>query len=379
MQNRPQNQRSGPSVQRLAAPRSGVPTTPNRPARPPVQGSAAPQRRTAPAPRRVGYVESPQSSTLNRAPGLLKPLIALAVVLAVGILLQTVILPNGWVMAEKPRATETVAEISSSRGVTIKEVMTANKTACFDEEGNTGDWIELYNGSNRPVDITGWVLTDHASRSIRFSFPEYTMQPGEYVLVFADGLHENGVEETWHAPFKLSSAGDTLMLFDAGGSVVQSMNIPPLGEDESYARDSAGQWKTTPEYTPLMENTTYNYAQLTSTQVVPGSPLVINEVMASNSSYPSPSGGLYDWIEIYNRGSAPIDLSGYGLSDNVQKPSRWRFPNVVIQPGACIVVYASGLDKNLDSGEMHLNFRLAAEGESVLLYSPTRQIGRAHV
>ena len=151
------------------------------------------------------------------------------------------------------------------------------------------------------------------------------------------------------------------------------MNIPALDEDCVYALGENGTWSAPREYTPLMENTSYNYALLTTTQVAQDSDLIITEIMASNASYPSPNGGLYDWIEITNRGSEAISLSGYGLSDKATKPSRWRFPDVTIQPGESIVVYASGLDKTVD-GEMHADFRLASESESVYLYNASRQV-----
>ena len=364
MQQRPTN----------AAPRRPAPQTP----------SQTPQRRPAPAKpsarpaqgapqRRVGYIDAPQGPSLNRKPAIVTPLIALAAVLVVGILLQTVLIPDGWVMAEKPRAAEVVAEINSSRGVRLNEVMSANASACYDENGETGDWVEIYNASSGDVDITGWVLTDRASRAIRFTFPRRALRPGEYAIVFCDGVLKNGENDTYHAPFRLSALGDTLMLFDAHGTVVESTNVPPLGDNESYARDEKGAWRVTNEYTPLLENTTLNYALLTTTQVQPGGPLVLNEIMASNASYPSPSGGIYDWIEIYNRGSEAISLFGYGLSDNISKPSRWRFPDITLEPGQCLVVYCSGLDKALP-GENHTSFRLAAEGEDVYLYAPSRQI-----
>ncbi len=343
-----------------------------RAAYPNASGARPAQPRPAPRPAPARPAPHGNGITLYR-PSILKPLALLAAALAVGILLQFVLMPSGWTMAEKPRATEAVAEIASSRGVRINEVMTANKSACYDETGACPDWIELYNASSSPVDITGWVLTDKTSRSIRFTFPEHVMQSGEYVIVFASGLLKNDAGGTWHAPFKLSSAGDTLLLFDESGTIVQSMNIPALDEDCVYALGENGTWSATREYTPLMENTSYNYALLTTTQVAQDSDLIITEIMASNASYPSPNGGLYDWIEITNRGSEAINLSGYGLSDKATKPSRWRFPDVTIQPGEYIVVYASGLDKTLD-GEMHADFRLASEGESVYLYNASRQV-----
>ncbi len=362
--------RRAPSLDRAAQhPASYAPQRAAYPQRNP-NPARGPQPQRSPVPR----PQSPRggSITLYR-PSLVKPLSLLAGVLVLGVLMQFVFMPEGWTMAEKKRAAVAVAEISSSRGVRINEVMTANKSACYDETGACPDWIELYNAYSSPVDITGWVLTDKTSRSIRFTFPEHVMQPGEYALVFASGQLKNDPDGTWHAPFKLSSAGDTLLLFDAGGTVVQSMNIPALSEDYVYALNADGLWDSTREYTPLMENTSYSYALLTTTQVIQDSDLILTEVMASNASYSSPSGGLYDWIEISNRGSEAINLSGYGLSDTAAKPSRWRFPDVTLAPGEYLVVYASGLDKTLD-GELHANFRLAAEGETLYLYNPSRQV-----
>ena len=186
-------------------------------------------------------------------------------------------------------------------------------------------------------------------------------------------LNRNDENDTWHAPFRLSSYGDTLLLFDEHGTIVESINIPEMGEDYSYAWQGNG-WTVTNEYTPLLENTTYNYAQLTTTQILKDSDLIVTEVMASNGSYRSPSGVLSDWIEITNRGATAIDLSGYGLSDKMEKPARWRFPEIAIQPGESIVVYASGLDRVMENGEMHTSFSLSAERESVYLYTPSRQI-----
>lgn len=298
----------------------------------------------------------------------------MALVLVGGCLMQYVLYPGGYFPSGGAKAASTVAEISSSRGVRINEVMTSNKTALSDESGLYPDWIELYNASSSTVDISGWALVDKSTRVNYFTFPRYSLEPKETVVVFASGHLTNQEGAAFHAPFRLSSAGDTLMLSDEHGTIVESINIPALGANESYARMDSG-WAVTGEYTPGLENTSLNYAALTSTQPVSGSPLIISEVMADNASYPAADGGLYDWIELYNGGSAPMDLSGYGLSDNPAKPARWKFPAVTIQPGQYLLVYASGLENSQSaSGELHANFGLRAEGESVLLYNAAGQV-----
>ena len=300
--------------------------------------------------------------------------IAIALILGVGCLMQYVIYPNGYFPSDTVRAVTAVAEIASTRGVRINEVMTSNKTALSDEEGAYPDWIELMNASNNTVDISGWALLDKASRTTYFTFPAYQLDPGETVVVFASGHIQNENGSAFHAPFRLSSAGDTLMLSDENSTVVESTNIPALGANQSYARNENGGWSITSEYTPGLENTSLNFARLTSTQPIAGSTLVITEIMADNASYPASDGGLYDWIEVTNIGSSSVNLGGHGLSDSADQPSRWKFPALTLDAGRSIIVYASGLTSENNDGMLHANFRLRAEGESVLLYNPSGQV-----
>ena len=163
------------------------------------------------------------------------------------------------------------------------------------------------------------------------------------------------------------------MLSDDHGTVVEAINIPALGADQSYAHLDGG-WSVTSEYTPHLPNTSLNYATLTSTQPLSGSTLIISEVVADNASYPASDGTLYDYVEIQNIGSEEINLRGYALSDSVDKPSQWKFPDVTIAPGQYLVVYTSGLNEVSADGSLHAGFGLRAEGEHVLLYNASGQV-----
>ncbi|HSR17978.1 MAG TPA: CotH kinase family protein, partial [Ignavibacteriaceae bacterium] len=72
-----------------------------------------------------------------------------------------------------------------------------------------------------------------------------------------------------------------------------------------------------------------------------------------------------DWIEIYNPGNSKIDLTGYGLSDNPSDPYKWVFPNVSIDPGGFVFVFASG--KNKYETYLHSNFKIDRLGEPIIL------------
>ena len=94
--------------------------------------------------------------------------------------------------------------------------------------------------------------------------------------------------------------------------------------------------------------------------------LVINELMASNSTILDPQGDADDWIELKNTGTVAIDLSGMYLSDNTSKPLKWQFPaGTTIAAGGYLLVWAD--DDDGDSPGLHTNFKLSAGGESVVL------------
>jgi len=90
--------------------------------------------------------------------------------------------------------------------------------------------------------------------------------------------------------------------------------------------------------------------------------LLITEIMASNSSTISDEDGdQSDWIEIYNPSGSAVNLSGWYLTDDASNLTKWTFPSVTVNPGAYLVVFASGKDRT--TVELHTNFKLSAGGE----------------
>lgn len=94
----------------------------------------------------------------------------------------------------------------------------------------------------------------------------------------------------------------------------------------------------------------------------------ISEIMASNSAkiLTAEDGGSYDWIELYNSSDKPVNLKGLCLSDSKKKLEKFVFPDTVIPAGGYLIVFCSGEEKITDT-ELHTAFKLAAEGEKVVL------------
>ena len=93
--------------------------------------------------------------------------------------------------------------------------------------------------------------------------------------------------------------------------------------------------------------------------------LVISEISAVADAVTD--GTPTDWVEIYNRGTARVDLQNLYLTDDPRSLSKWQFPQVELKAGEYLVVYASGLNEVDPNGQLHTNFRLASGGESILL------------
>jgi hypothetical protein len=98
---------------------------------------------------------------------------------------------------------------------------------------------------------------------------------------------------------------------------------------------------------------------------------VINEVVASNgSTLADEDGDFSDWIELHNPTDEPVSLAGYHLSDDPEDPARWAFPDLTLDAGGYLVVFASGKDRRDPGGELHTDFAVAQDGEPILLTGP---------
>ena len=99
--------------------------------------------------------------------------------------------------------------------------------------------------------------------------------------------------------------------------------------------------------------------------------LHINEILASNADGLTDGFGEHsDWIEIHNRGPAPVDLAGYHLSDEPDFLTKWSFPSVTIPADGYLVLFASGRDQADGSGFLHTSFKLDKDGEYLALVRP---------
>jgi hypothetical protein len=98
----------------------------------------------------------------------------------------------------------------------------------------SGDWLEFYNHSDQPLDLTNWVVSS-GKKSERFVFPPITLAPKEYLVLCKNEKRFAKAFPTCDyyiggLPFGLNSKKDRVLIYDALGNPVDSV---------SYTIDSA--------------------------------------------------------------------------------------------------------------------------------------------
>lgn len=137
-----------------------------------------------------------------------------------------------------------------SRNLRITEVVTDNTDGLVDEYGRRSAWIEITNTSWSTVDVRScYLTTDRRALDKSLSVPERvklmsvvpkgdeknSLAAQQRIVFFADGQTNLG---TLHTNFLMAPGEETFIaLFDGNGStLIDSLTVPPLGENQSYAR-----------------------------------------------------------------------------------------------------------------------------------------------
>lgn len=221
------------------------------------------------------------------------------------------------------------------------------------------EYIELLNNGPGSQELTGWYLLDDQNDHDK-CYLSGTLAPGEHLVVaglldefslrypeaLADLNPDPFDSDAPGAGFSLGDGGDQVRLFRPGAfgdEFVDGFTLGVQGEDIPFGflPDDA----VAPEYltfpTPAAANDT---AALHS-------PICINEFLTT-----SVNGGVDDWIELYNRGPATVDIGGWYLSDTASEPTKYQFPpGTTIEPGGFLC-----------ADETELGFALSSTGSEVI-------------
>jgi hypothetical protein len=254
--------------------------------------------------------------------------------------------PANWRASDAPNGTPgTQAGPPPPPGsIVLNEVMAENISAV--PNGSTyPDWIEIRNTGGSPASLAGWSLTDDGNPR-KFVFPanSFSVVPANgYLVVWCDAA--TNTTPGLHTGFALGRNGETIFLYNASTARVDSVTFGLQLSNNSIGVISNAWRLATP--TPNAANVALVLGSVTN--------LVINEWLAD-----AVPGGS-DWIELYNRSTAPVSLRGIYLGNGgtVFQLTALSF----IAPRSFVQLLADELP-----GAEHLDFKLLADGGVIELF-----------
>ena len=168
-------------------------------------------------------------------------------------------------------------------------------------------WVEIYNRTGAAVDLSGYHMTDDPSNLTKAALPAVSLPAGGY-RAFTDAAL--GLD------FSPASGGIRVFvaLVAPDGTVADAWNFEPRYDELSEARipDGSG------EFTDAADPTRAGPNSMTANEDV-----VLSEIMY----HPIDNDPRKEYVELYNRGSQAVDLTGWSISDGIS----FTFP-----PGAAI-------------------------------------------
>ena len=257
----------------------------------------------------------------------------------------------------------------------INEIMPSPRSGLLDEDGEASDWIELYNAGSTAIELHNVALSDDPTRPLKWFFPEGTViEAGQYYVVFCSGKDKletsTGIP---HTNFGIRSEGETIILSTRTGELIDRVTVGNIGRDVSWGLDPVtGEWRIYTLATPMNPNNDKGAKEMEKyIRKTNYSGVYITEVLASADKVAPASGeSPCDWVEIYNSTGNTVDISLFGLSDNVNWPRKWQFPaGTSIRAGEYKVIR---LDKSTVSGtgsSLHANFALKRAGGEMMTLS----------
>lgn len=154
-------------------------------------------------------------------------------------------------LKESNNLSETITNLSANnnhsnnKGIVINEICSKNRYSFIDTYNETSDWVELYNSSSIPEDLTGWGISNKKSNLYMFKFDHCVLNPNEYLIVVASGRTAKVNKGEYHLPFTLSQKnGGSLYLSNKTNIIVSQSNYPGLKDDISYGL-LGGEYKMT--------------------------------------------------------------------------------------------------------------------------------------
>lgn len=246
----------------------------------------------------------------------------------------------------------------NTTGLRLNEIVASNGSLVADEFGGFVDYIEILNTTDDTLDIGGIGISDNPENTLKWVFPKGTkLKGGACVIVFLSAEYETVAEDgtvtlkesatgAFLAPFGLKKEGEKVHLTDKTGFFVDWVDTGALQKDQALVRQADGSWAKSFDASPAFPNTAEGAAMSRPDTAPVAGDIIISEASSRNNAYLEVDDAYYDWIELFNPTDKPICLAGYALSDDLATPQKYILPDVTLEAGGYLVVFAT--DKQPD-------------------------------
>ena len=140
--------------------------------------------------------------------------------------------------------------------ILISEWMASNGDSSVDEDGESSDWVEIWNRGNQSIALEGFSLSVNLEDPRQWVFPAITLSSGQRMLVWASGKDRVDPTLPLHTNFRLDADGGSLWLWYSDGQTLVSAyeDYPKQRRDVSYGQDGSGQNRFFLQATPGQAN-----------------------------------------------------------------------------------------------------------------------------
>lgn len=115
---------------------------------------------------------------------------------------------------------------AAAADIVINEVVNSGEKKIIDEDEEGQDWIEIYNTTDRKINLRGMYLTDDEKKLDKWRFPDVSIGPEDFLVVFASGKNRAAPDNNLHTNFKLSK--EPILIVDRDGRTI----IDKMTQDE---------------------------------------------------------------------------------------------------------------------------------------------------